>query len=156
MQQFLRGPERQMTYTRSGTFSNLQHARNFCYKYFQSHFSRSGHFSATAVPQGRGRSAYVIITKSKDEHEKRVRAYNKTKAEAAVLFALLGNSNDLSKQPRAAAGWSGTGCSRENPGSCAGGKSQSEVASVAAPAGTGKVGERRRAKVEVIDLCDSS
>lgn len=155
VQQFLRGPEREMKYTRSGTFSDLRHARNFCNKYFGSCFSRSGHLSARATPQGRGRSAYVIITKYKDEHEKRVRAYEEDKAEAAVLLALLGSSKYISKCPGAAAGGSGAGGSRESPGSCSNAKSKSEVARVAASAGTGEVGERRCAKVEVIDLCGS-
>lgn len=71
------------------------------------------------------------------------------------MLALLGNSSGLSERPGAAAGGSGAGGSRESPGPCAGGKSKSKVARVAAPAGTGKVGGRRRAKVEVVDLCDS-
>eukprot|EP00752_Nemacystus_decipiens_P002127 g2029.t1 len=128
VQHFLRGPERAMTYTRSGTFSDLQHARNFCRKYFGSYFSRSRHFSATATPHGRGRSAYVVITKSEDEHKKRVRAHKEDEAEAAVLLALLGK-NYYSK-PGAAAG-----------GSVAGGivMSKGKVERVAASDGTGTV-----------------
>lgn len=61
------------------------------------------------------------------------------------MLALLGKKY-FSERPGEAAGGSGAGGS---------GMSKSEVARVASSAGTGKVGERRRANMEVVDLCDS-
>lgn len=75
-----------------------------------------------------------------------VRAYKEQKTEASVLLALLGSG--------AVTGGSGAGGSCQSPVSGACGKSKSEVAKVAASAGTGKLGEKQRPK-EVIDLCDS-
>ena len=150
VQQFLRGPEKEMMYTRSGTFSNLQHARNFSYKYFTPSFSGPRNFSARSDPQGRGRNAYVIITKSKEVHQKRIRSYEEEKAEAAVLLGLLGDG--------AASSQGGGGSSGESRGDgplpSAIGESHGAVARVAA-AGNSRVREGSRAKVEVVDLCDS-
>lgn len=150
MQQFLRGPEKEMTYTRSGTFNGLGHARNFSSKYFASWFSRPRHFSARGQPKGRGRSAYVVITKSTEGRAKDVRAYKEDKAEAATLLAILSNRGGGGSESRsgegAAAGGSGAG-GGSNLGqlSSASGNASSGVARVAA---VGNV------KAE-IDLCVS-
>ncbi|CAM9611269.1 unnamed protein product [Pylaiella littoralis] len=156
VQQFLRGPEKMMTYTRSGTFSDIKHARNFSYKYFSSSFSIPRHFSARCAPSGRGRNAYVCITKSTEGHDKEVRAYEQDRAEAAVLSALLSNGiGDGSSHG------GGSGGSSENRG-CEG-----EVAVVHRVGGGNNLGPSsasgnasggsatRRAKVTVINLCDS-
>lgn len=156
MQQFLRGPEKMMTYTRSGTFSDIKHARNFSYKYFSSSFSIPRHFSARCAPSGRGRNAYVCITKSTEGHDKEVRAYEQDRAEAAVLSALLSNGiGDGSSHG------GGSGGSSENRG-CEG-----EAAVVHRVGGGNNLGPSsasgnasggsatRRAKVTVINLCDS-
>lgn len=168
MQQFLRGPEKEMTYTRSGTFNGIKHARNFSYKYFTSSFSKPRHFSAMCEPNGRGGNAYVCITKSTEGYDKRVRAYDIDKAEAAVLFALLNSSRVGGGSSRG--GGSGGSASRSCEGvtsgvggvgggnnlgpSFASGNASSDFARVAA-AGNVDVDQRRRAKVEVVDLCDS-
>lgn len=163
MQQFLRGPEREMTYTRSGTFSNIQHARNFSYKYFAPSFSRSRHFSARSDPGGRGRSAYVCITKSKERHERKVRAYEEDKAEAAVLLALLGSGNGTGT---GSGGGGGSGSGGDG-GAAAAARARAsgplnsvsgtvgDAPRVVVAAGSSKADERRRAEVEVVDLCDS-
>ncbi|CAN0354031.1 unnamed protein product [Ectocarpus sp. 8 AP-2014] len=155
VQQFLRGPEPKMTYTRSGTFSNKQHARNFARKYFSSSFSEPRHFSARCYEQGRGRGAYVSITKTTEFYDEDVRVYKEDTAEAAVLRGLLGN-NKGSRRGRSAGGTAG-GENGAAAAAAAGSSSAPPPSSVSGNAsngvGTAAAGKRQPEKVEVIDLC---
>ncbi|CAM9522770.1 unnamed protein product [Ectocarpus fasciculatus] len=170
VQQFLRGPERCMTYTRSGTFSNIEHARNFARKYFSFSFSDPRHFSARCDAQGRGRGAYVRITKTTDSYDEALKVYKEDKAEVAVLRGLLGNGNGGSGPTRVGGGSgsrgrSGGGTAGGENGAGGGGGSSTSApppSSVrgnasngmgTAAAGNGSVTEGRHEEVEVIDLC---
>ncbi|CAN0556466.1 unnamed protein product, partial [Ectocarpus sp. 12 AP-2014] len=155
VQQFLRGPEPRMTYTRSGTFSNKQHARNFARKYFSSCFSEPRHFSARCYEQGRGRGAYVRITKTTEFYDEDVRVYKEDTAEAAVLRGLLGNNKGSGRGRRGggtaggengAAAAAAAGSTSAPPPSSVSGNASNGVGTVAA-------GKGRSEKVEVIDLC---
>ncbi|CAM9439407.1 unnamed protein product, partial [Ectocarpus sp. 6 AP-2014] len=157
VQQFLRGPEPKMTYTRSGTFSNKQHARNFARKYFSSNFSEPRHFSARCYEQGRGRSAYVSITKTTEFYDEDVRVYKEDTVEAAVLRGLLGN-NKGSRRGRSGGGTAGGENGAAGAAGAAGGNSfapppSSVSGNASNGVGTAVAGKRQPEKVEVIDLC---
>lgn len=159
-----------MTYTRSGTFSNKQHARNFARKYFSSSFSEPRHFSARCYEQGRGRGAYVSITKTTEFYDEDVRVYKEDTAEAAVLRGLLGNNKGSGRGrsgggtaggENGAGGGGGGGSTSAPPPSFVRGNASNSVGTAAAGTTTarkesrinGSVGEGRHEKVEVIDLC---
>lgn len=159
IQQFLRGPASTLAYRGEDNvpFGRIAEARAF--------ISRApfGRIKAKAVARGSGRGAYVEITKTKEDYEKRVREYAEVKSEVAVLRALSG-SNSYSQVARsgvasvgggggatAAAGGSGAGSIGRPLSTVSGNVGASRVA--AAGARKGCVG--RRAGAEVVDLCDS-
>ncbi|CAN0045632.1 unnamed protein product, partial [Hapterophycus canaliculatus] len=115
VEQFLRGPEEEMTYTRSGTFSNLRQADKFCNKYFSGYFGARRGFSARCEPRARGRSAYVTITKKTVVFDEKRRAYDQDMAEAVVLRALLSSSHGNEIGGGSGGGASGVGRSRWVP-----------------------------------------
>jgi len=143
-------------------FGRIAEARSFIAR---SPFRR---IKANAVAQGSGRGAYVQITKTKEDHERKVRAYAEVKAEAAALRFLLGG-NYYSQGASAGAGsrggrvvGGGAGAAAGGSGAGSAGRPLSTVSgnvggvSKTAAADARKGGSvRRRPEVEVIDLCNS-
>ena len=77
-----------MTYT---CFNDLNHARNFAIK----HFGQNNHVerhSARANAGGRGKSAYVTITKTQEIYGAQLVQYNRDRAELHTLQPLLDDS----------------------------------------------------------------
>ena len=85
---FLRSNQTTMTYT---CFNDLNHARNFAIK----HFGQNNHVErhiARANAGGRGKSAYVTITKTQELYGAQLVQYNRDRAELHTLQPLLDDS----------------------------------------------------------------
>jgi hypothetical protein len=85
---FLRSDRTTMTYS---CFNDINHARNFARKHFWSYNPVESH-SARADAGGRGKSAYVTITKTKEIYTAQLAQYNRDQAELNTLQPLLDDS----------------------------------------------------------------
>jgi hypothetical protein len=93
---FLRSDRTTMTYT---CFNGIDHARNFASK----HFGRYNHVerhSARADAGGRGKSAYVTITKTQKLYTAQLAQYSRDRAELHTLQPLLDSVQLESKRQR--------------------------------------------------------
>ncbi|CAN0266868.1 unnamed protein product [Scytosiphon promiscuus] len=166
VQQFLRGPQRSMTYGGMGTsrFRGIAQARDFA-RVFDRSYRGDG---ASAVAQGTGRNACVTITKSKSLYEQKERAHAEVRREAVFLRGLLNDGvgairgvvGGVTVGGASSGGSSGTVASAECGGSAAVRPLTCTSGNMARAPGTapprnGKQSVRQRPQSEVIDLCDS-
>ena len=89
---FLRSDEKSCTIH---SFNGISHARNWAGKYFGYYGVKSG-YSATAIPGGRGQSAYVTLTKTNGIHEEMKTIYLSKMREMSGLKERFGDALDIS------------------------------------------------------------